>query len=607
LTAAAGFVKTRTMQTFNLAAAAPLETQPQRVPTLTDSPNLPRRPAEFPTVIAALEYGARGGAGFNFYDARGVLKDVLSYRDLRDRAVSTAGRLASAGVRPGDRVALLAATGAGFVTAFFGALYGGMIPVPLPLPTAFGRRENYVDQIRGQIKSSGARLVIGPLDFVPIVQEASAGLGLLLAGTLSDLNTASERADGVRPAAEHSLAYIQYSSGSTRFPTGVCITHANLMANGRAMTRDGLAIHYGDRCTSWLPFFHDMGLVGFMLAPLVSQTSVDYLATEDFARRPLTWLKLISENGGTLSYAPSFGYELCGRRISTRNEGARGLDLSRWRVAGIGGEMIKPQVMLQFAEVFKPYGFSDKAFCASYGLAECVLAASFATAGGGMVVDRISKDVLASEHRAEPIKDDTGDNARTFVACGKVVPEHVVEIRTPDGKVLDNRQVGRIFFKGPSVMQGYFNDEEATEEALIDGWLDTGDLGYWIGDELVIVGRAKDMLIINGRNIWPQDLEWTVEHMDGMRSGDSAAVVLTGSDGTDRPTILVQCRPTDADERVKLVDAVRTRLREAVGITCDVILVPPRSLPKTSSGKLARVKTKALYLSGALSALPEPS
>ena len=517
-----------------------------------------------------------------------------------------AGQLAGAGVQPGDRVALLAGTGPDFLVMFFGCLYGGIIPVPLPLPTAFGRRESYIDQIRGQIQSSGARLVIGPGEFMPIVTEATAGLDLLLVGTRADLNAVPERGDGVRPGGTDMLAYIQYSSGSTRFPTGVSVTHTNLMANSRSMCRDGLKIRPGDRGVSWLPFFHDMGLVGFMLAPLVSQTSIDYIATEDFARRPLTWLKLLSENGGTVSYAPSFGYELCARRISSRGEGARGLDLSRWRVAGIGGEMIKPQVMLQFADAFRPHGFSDKAFCASYGMAECVLAATFAELGTGMTIDRVAKDALATHHRAEPIGVDAGDRARVFVACGKVMPDHQMEIRDPDGAVLGERQVGRVFFHGPSVMQGYFNDPDATAEALVGGWLDTGDLGYWASGELVIVGRAKDMLIVNGRNIWPQDIEWTVEHMDGLRSGDSAAIVLAGADGVDRPTILVQCRPTDPADRARLIGDVRARVMEAVGVACEVVLVPPRSLPKTSSGKLARGKTKTLFVSGALTALEQP-
>ena len=573
-------------------------------PTPSDTPNLPRRSADFDTLVESLEYGARGVAGFNFYNSRGVLTDVLSFRDLRDRAVAYAGRLASAGVKPGDRVGLLAATSPDFQVLFFACLYAGFIPVPLPLPTAFGRREGYVDQLRGQLQSSGARMVFGPTDFLPIVGEAAADLGLARIGTRADLDALPEQPGAVVKASPDALCYIQYSSGSTRFPTGVCVTNAGFMANSRAMCVSGVQLRTGDRALSWLPFFHDMGLVGFMLSPLTSQITVDYLATEDFARRPMTWLKLMSDNGGTVSYAPSFGYELCARRVSATAEGSLQLDLSKWRVAGIGGEMIKPKVMHQFAEAFRPYGFSDKAFCASYGMAETVLAISFAEAGTGMTIDKIDKAELAANHRAVPVDHDD-DRTRVFVSCGKVIPGHVVEVREVDGTVLGERQVGRVFAKGPSIMQGYFNDPDATEESLSDGWLDTGDLGYWASGELVIVGRAKDMLIVNGRNIWPQDIEWTVERMEGMRSGDSAAIVLTGPDGADQPTILLQCRPAAKEERATLLSAVRARVIEAVGVACDVVAVPPRSLPKTSSGKLARNRAKTLFERGELTALAD--
>ena len=249
-----------------------------------------------------------------------------------------------------------------------------------------------------------------------------------------------------------------------------------------------------------------------------------------------------------------------------------------------------------FAEAFRAYGFSDKAFCASYGLAECVLGVSVSETGTGMLLDHVEKDALEA-HRAVPAAVDAADT-RTFVSCGKVLPEHRGEIRDEAGKVLGEREVGRFFVQGPSVMQGYFNDEEATTAALIDGWLDTGDLAYWIGEELVIVGRAKDMMIINGRNVWPQDIEWTVEHIDGLRSGDSAAIVLPNADGTDRPTVLVQCRAASPDDRLKLHAEVRTKVQDAVGILCDVVLVPARSLPKTTSGKLARGRAKKMFEAG---------
>jgi fatty-acyl-CoA synthase len=293
--------------------------------------------------------------------------------------------------------------------------------------------------------------------------------------------------------------------------------------------------------------------------------------------------------------------------VQTLAEGSLGLDLSGWRVAGIGGEMIKPQVMKLFAEAFRPYKFSDKAFCGSYGLAECVLGVSFSRPSSGLLLDHIAKNGLAT-HLATPVPNDGSALGRTFVGCGRVIEGHRVEIRDEGGRVLGQREIGRVYFSGPSVMTGYYNNPDATAEALQDGWLDTGDLGYWLGEDLVIVGRAKDMMIVNGRNVWPQDIEWTVEHMDDMRSGDSAAIVLVDAQGNEKPTILVQCRAAKPEDRTRLVADVQARVQEAVGIACEVVLVPPRSLPKTSSGKLARGKAKTMFESGEIPALaPDPA
>jgi len=581
------------MQQLSSAAVAPTSL----TPTPTDTPLFKKRLADFETLTVALDYAAKGDTGFNFYSGRGAIEAVLPYRDLRDQAVDAALRLGAAGLKPGDRVALLAATEPEFLILFFACQYAGLIPVPMPLPTAFGRREAYLEQIKGQMTSSGARMIFGATEFLPFVREAAATLTPAFIGSLEDVRTWTQSGASLHAAQSAELSYIQYSSGSTRFPTGVMVTHASLMANCHAMNKYGVRTDVlGQRGASWLPFFHDMGLVGFMLGALTSQTSMDYLATEDFARRPLTWLKLLSDYGGTVSYAPSFGYELCARRVATMAEGSLGLDLSKWRVAGIGGEMIKPTVMQSFAAAFKPYGFSDKAFCASYGLAECVLAVSFADANKGMLLDHVDKGGL-EDHRAVAV-DETSPDARTFVSCGKVLPGHRVEIRGESGEVLGQRQVGRVFVDGPSVMSGYFNDDAATADALKDGWLDTGDLAYWIDADLVIVGRAKDLMIVNGRNVWPQDIEWTVEHMDGLRSGDSAAIVIVNNEGAEQPTVLVQCRLSDATERSKLATEVRTKVQESSGIQCDIVLVPARSLPKTTSGKLARGRAKTMFMAG---------
>lgn len=571
-------------------------------PTPTENPTLPRRLSDFDTLVEALDYAARGETGANFYNGRGKLLATLHYAELREQAVLTARRYRQLGLKPGDKVALLAETTPDFFVVFFGCQYAGLIPLPLPVPTAFGRKDAYVDQIRNQLVSSGARALVRPDPMAELVGQAATGLDLLFVGSAADLAEVPAPDVMLHTPSKSDLCYIQYSSGSTRFPHGVMISNANLMINCHVMNKYGVRTQPDERAVSWLPFYHDMGLVGFMLGVMLAQVSIDYIATEEFARRPLTWLRLISENGGTISYSPSFGYELCARRLESPLEKDLNVDLSRWRHAGIGGEMIKPKVMNRFAEAFAPYGFSDTAFVASYGLAETVLAVSFAEKGKGMKVDTIDAAALAETHRAVPV-DGSAPGTREFVTCGQVLPDHKVEIRDEDGTVLPDRAVGRVWVEGPSVMLGYYKDPEANAACLVDGWLDTGDMGYFFDGELVIVGRAKDMLIVNGRNVWPQDIEWSVERLPGIRSGDVAAIGVTDPAGEEQPVVLVQTRSFEADEQGRLAREVQETVQEGAGITCTVVLVPPRSLPKTTSGKLSRAKSRDQYVDGSLDVL----
>jgi fatty-acyl-CoA synthase len=339
-----------------------------------------------------------------------------------------------------------------------------------------------------------------------------------------------------------------------------------------------------------------MGLVGFMLVPIAAQLSVDYMATRDFARRSLTWLKLISEYGGTLSYSPSFGYELCTKRLRDGTEFK--VDLSKWRAAGIGGDMVQHGVLERFVDAFGPLGFRKSAFVPSYGMAETTLAMSFAPLEEEYLLDVVDRDELEA-HRATPAA--PGPNARGFVACGRALIGHEFEIRGDAGELLAERQIGKIFFRGPSVMKGYFRQPELTAEALSpDGWLDTGDLGYMLNGQIVITGRAKDLIIINGRNIWPQDLEWTAEEaLTELRRGDVAAFSIDEADENEHIVVLVQCRSSDPATRTKLRTDVAAVLQKSMAVEARVILVPPHGLPQTSSGKLSRARAKANYLTGA--------
>jgi fatty-acyl-CoA synthase len=334
-----------------------------------------------------------------------------------------------------------------------------------------------------------------------------------------------------------------------------------------------------------------------MLSPMALQMSVDYMKTEDFARRPLAWLDLVSRNPGTsVSYSPTFGYDICARRMSSQTRAEDRFDLSRWRIAGNGADMIRPDVMQSFVDAFADAGFQASVFCPSYGLAEATLAVSLMPPGEGIRIELVEESVLSGEDgqaKGRPRR------YRAVVNCGKPVTGMEVEVRGPDNSALADSSIGRIFVRGRAVMVGYFRDEESTAACLTDdGWLDTGDMGYMSRGYIFIVGRAKDMIIINGRNYWPQDIEWAVEQLPGFKSGDIAAFAITGPTGEETPAVLVHCRVSDPHERGRLRDDIRERVHAITGISPIVELVPPRTLPRTSSGKLSRTKARTLYLTG---------
>jgi fatty-acyl-CoA synthase len=562
----------------------------------TDVGGCRSRLADFSTLTEALEYSAVSRAGFNFYSGRGELLTTLPYRELRDQAQSLARRMIRAGLRRGERVAIIAESSADFVRAFWASQYAALIPVPLPTPAAFAGRVNYIDHIRPMMAAAHPRAMVAPRIFLESVRQAALSLDVDLVGTVEDLQQMPE-ADADLPAVNpDDVCYLQFSSGSTRSPTGVAITHRALLANARGIARDALKVTETDRCTSWLPFYHDMGLVGFHLMPLASQLSTDYLAPDEFARRPLIWPTLISRNGGTISFSPSFGYDLCARRAM--NADLTHLDLSRWRVAGIGGDVIRPGILARFAETLGRCGFRKEAFVASYGMAEATLGVTFAPLDRGIEVDRVDLGRLRREGRAVAAD---GDNVRDLVQCGVVLPSHELEIRDAQGTRLADRQVGRIMFRGPSVMTEYFGRSEETARVLsADGWLDTGDLGYLVDGSLVVAGRSKDLILVNGRNVWPEDLELAVEnHIDGVRRGDVVAFSIDAQDA-ERVVILLQCRTMDPAPREALRNAVASLILTTAGLNCSVVLVSHNALPRTSSGKMSRMRARAMYLASLL-------
>ncbi len=580
------------METGQIDRAEAADTPLLLMPTPTHD-DLPRRFADFETLGEALDYAAAGVRGLNFHDARGNLARAYPFSELRTDALDTALRLIAMGVKPLDRIALVAETGPEFAALFFGVVYAGGWPVPLPLPTSFGGRDSYIEQIRVQLGSCDPSMLIYPPTLADMAGE-SARLAGVVGVDWDELARRPAPAAALPQANPDDIGYLQYSSGSTRFPHGVAVTHRALLNNLSAHSH-GMNVIHSDRCVSWLPWYHDMGLVGCFLSPIANQMSVDYLKTEDFARRPLAWLDLVTRNPGTtVSYSPTFGYDICARRMSSQTKASNRFDLSRWRIAGNGADMIRPDVMQNFVDAFEGAGFKASAFLPSYGLAEATLAVSIMPPGEGIRVELVEETQLSGA----AAKHDRPQRFRAIVNCGKPVRDMAVEIREEDGTPLPDRAIGKVWCKGTSIMQGYFRDPDSTSACMVDGWLDTGDMGYMSDGYIYIVGRAKDMIIVNGKNHWPQDIEWAVEQLPGFKAGDIAAFAITTPGGEETPAVLVQCRSSDEHERVRLREEIREKVRSVTGMNCVIELIPPRTLPRTSSGKLSRAKARNLYLAG---------
>ncbi|MDJ0919919.1 MAG: fatty acyl-AMP ligase [Henriciella sp.] len=546
----------------------------------------------FETLSEALDYAATGVTGLNFYSVRGELEYVLTYAELQARATEMAARL-STETEPGDLIGLIAETSPDFAIMFFACQYAGVLPVPVSVPVTLGSNEFYKDQLKRICETANLHCLLAPKSILSVAQDALEHTQIQV-GNL-DGSDLSRETSPLRPFAADGMCYIQFSSGSTSSPKGIVGSQKSVTTNCRAIQL-GLEARAGDRISSWLPLYHDMGLIGQFLAPMMAQLSVDYIDSKSFARRPSTWLKLISENKATHSYSPSFGYEISAKRWRGGE-----LDLSSWRVAGIGGDMVREEALKKFADVFREHGFCEKAFVPSYGLAEATVAVSFSPLRTGFQVDVINSDIMRSQQKAVPADTSTEDrNRRALIACGQAIPGHEMKICDDDGNEVEERVVGRIMFRGDSVSPGIL-DRDAGILPLTDkdGWLDTGDLGYWLNGQLVITGRHKDLILWNGRNIWPQDIEWTAEHAGGRHIPKSAAFKLSDDDGNGHIYLLAECKARRPEQREELMSEITANVRQTVGAPIEVIFVPTRSLIMTSSGKLSRMRTRQKFISGA--------
>lgn len=534
--------------------------------------------------------------GYTFLADDGSVRERISFRDLAGRASRLGAALLRRGLEPGDRVGLILPENTEFVVAFFACMHAGIVPVPIAPPLNVGKMNTFVEHVRHIVVKSGAALLLTS-------ERIRSVIGCLIGGTLrwvselKDLEV-DERGIPVSNRAGSDIAFLQFTSGSTSHPKGVALSHRNLSANASCITQAGLGLTPEDIGCSWLPLFHDMGLIGFVISPLVTATPIVLLSPLAFVRRPSLWLKMMSDHQGTISFGPNFAYGLCVKRV--KDSELEGVRLDRWRVAGCGAEPIQIGTLRTFARRFENTGFRESAFLPSYGLAESTLAVTFSSPGIGIRGDRIDLARLAESGRAEPV-DESVSGSSLVVSCGKAFPEHEVRIVDSAGGTLPERRVGEIVISGPSVMLSYYEDEAATRAACDSGQLRTGDLGYLSDGELFVCGRLKEVIILSGRNYYPTDVELCLADVEQLRKGNVVAFGLSDPvRGEEALVICAETKGTIADPAA-LRKEIEGRVVDSIGLRPDdVVLLPPDALPKTSSGKLQRGKAKELYVSGKL-------
>ncbi|HEX3372520.1 MAG TPA: AMP-binding protein, partial [Candidatus Acidoferrales bacterium] len=547
-----------------------------------------------------------------FYEDEGE-SPTLTFGELLEGAERVATDLARRGIGRGDTVALMLPTSRDFFLSFAGTLLAGATPVPIYPPFRADRISEYAERQSAILANAGARLLV-------TFKEAASAANLLrpLVPSLEGVVTADSLVRSDAPAAlgtqlhsrANDLALLQYTSGSTGNPKGVMLTHANLLANVRSIG-EALELRNEDVGVSWLPLYHDMGLIGAWLMPLYFGFPVVVMSPLAFLSRPAKWLRAFHRYRGTIGAAPNFAYELAAAKIS--DEEIQGVDLSSWRAALNGAEPVLPATLDRFVARFAPYGFRSETHLPVYGLAEASLAVTIPQVGRGVLVDRLDRVVFAQEGRAVPVAASAEDvNVISFVSVGPPVPRHEVRIVNERGEDLPDRREGQLWFRGPSTTQGYYRNETATAALLPEGpaagWVNSGDRGYRADGEIYITGRVKDIIIHAGHNLYPHEIEDCVAHVAGVRKGCVVAFGATDPVvGTERLVIVAESRERNREARERLAQAITAQVTESLGEPPDKVeIVPPHAIPKTSSGKLRRDETKQRFLAGELYSAARP-
>ncbi|MGB7542702.1 MAG: AMP-binding protein [Burkholderiales bacterium] len=575
-------------------------------PAVTVQPEALGEPGNAGTLLEALDWHVashpdRGHITLLLSEERA---DTVRYGELAAEARAVARGLGSRGLASGQTVAIMLPTSRSFFQAFFGVLLAGGVPVPIYPPFRWSQIEDHLRRQARILENCGASMLVTVAEAQAIARLLQANVATLRHVTTTDELRSERDAAVVRAPAAQDIALLQYTSGSTGQPKGVILTHANLLANIRAMG-EAVKATSQDTFVSWLPLYHDMGLIGAWLGSLYYGIPLVIMPPTAFLSRPSRWLRVIHQYRATLSAGPNFAYEILASKVA--DDDLQGLDLGSWRIAFNGAEPVRAATLERFARRFERCGFDARAMAPVYGLAECGLGITFPPLGRGPLIQCIDRRALEREGRAVPIRPDAA-TAMRVVGCGRPLAGH--QVRVVDGmeREAPDSVEGRIEFRGPSATSGYFRNPAATQALMRGDWLDTGDVGYIAGGELYLTSRVKDLIIRGGHNIHPYDLEEAVGNLPGVRKGCVAVFGATDRiTGTERVVVLAETRETDAERRQALRDRIADLSIAHLGVAADdIVLASARVVLKTSSGKIRRAACRELYEGGMLAASRRP-
>ncbi|MDR1828064.1 MAG: AMP-binding protein [Methylobacteriaceae bacterium] len=536
----------------------------------------------FSTLVEGLEYAAPMGKGWFFHNESGRLVSAVSYAVAAVRAKRQAQALNGLGFARHARVGLIAVDSPDFLVSFFACQYAGLISCPLPTITYVGGREAYVERLGVLIRKARLTAVIGPGELGDTVEEAVRAAGMSGVRVLSYEETETLPPKGeVAPLRSDDPAYIQYSSGSTSDPKGVWLTQSAITSNIAMMLEFGLEARATNVAVSWLPLYHDMGFAGMVLASVLGISDTHFIAPSTFIRNPEVWVRLMSEKRAQTSFAPSFAWAMAARVPDPAR-----FDLSGLRIAGVGGDTVRIEDLQQFAEAFKSAGFREECFLPTYGLSEAVLGVAFHKTGTAPVVRSLMP------------------GGRPLVSVGKPLVGVELIVVDADGHEVGEGIVGFIWVRAPQIWAEYFDDPEGSAASVRrDGFRDTGDMGCFIDGNLFITGRSKDMILIRGRNIWPQDIELAAEK--AVPGSMAAAFSVEDADAENVICFVQTPEAGEADTR-GFVAAAAESVLSRVGVSVEVVVVPPDTISYTSAGKLSRAAAKEIYLKRFRSAPDQP-